>query len=186
MLSYVTSNPGKAREARSYLDSVDRVDYDYPEIQSDSLATIATHGARDAHREVGGPVLVDDAGLFVDALGGFPGPYSSFVHETVGVERVWRLAEPEPDHRASFRTALAYCDESTRARQPDGVRTFEGRVTGRLVPPRGNEGFGYDPVFEYDGRTFAEMDPEEKNAVSHRGRALEKFAEWYHGERADD
>jgi len=183
VLNYVTSNPGKAREARSYLDAVERVDYDYPEIQSDSLAEIAAAGARDAHREVGGPVLVDDAGLFVDALGGFPGPYSSYVHETVGIERVWRLAEPEDDHRASFRAALAYRDDRTREHQPDGVRVFEGRVTGRLVAPRGDGGFGYDPIFEYDGSTFAEMDPAEKNAVSHRGRALETFAEWYHQER---
>jgi XTP/dITP diphosphohydrolase len=185
MLTYVTSNPGKAREARSYLDGVERVDYDYPEIQSDSLVEIAAHGALDAHREVGRPVLVDDAGLFVDALGGFPGPYSAYVHETVGVERVWRLADPESDHRASFRAVLAYCDAATRERQSDGVHTFDGRVTGRLVSPRGDGGFGYDPIFEYDGQTFAEMEPEEKNAVSHRGRALEQFAEWYHRERLD-
>ncbi len=185
MLNYVTSNPGKAREARAYFDAVERVDYDYPEIQSDSLETIAAHGARDAHREVGSPVLVDDAGLFVDALGGFPGPYSSYVHETVGVERVWRLAKPEDDHRASFRATLAYCDDRTRERQPDGVRTFGGRVTGRLVAPRGDGGFGYDSIFEYDGATFAEMEPAEKNAVSHRGRALGKFADWYHEERTD-
>ncbi len=184
MFRYVTSNPGKAREAEDYFDgSVERVDYDYTEIQSDSLATIAAAGAREAHDAVGGPVLVDDAGLFVDALGGFPGPYSSFVYDTVGTERVWRLAEPEDDHRASFRVVLAYCDATTLDRQPDGVQTFEGRVTGRLVAPRGDDGFGYDPIFEYDGQTFAEMAAREKNAVSHRGRALEKFAEWYHGDR---
>jgi XTP/dITP diphosphohydrolase len=187
VLSYVTSNPGKAREAAEYFDGeVSQVDYDYTEIQSDSLATIAAHGAREAHAAVEGPVLTDDAGLFVDALGGFPGPYSSFVHDTVGVERVWRLAEPEADRRSSFRTALAYCDETTLEHEPDGVRVFEGRVTGRLVAPRGEGGFGYDPIFEYDGQTFAEMDAAEKNAVSHRGRALEAFAEWHHRERADE
>ncbi|OTE98725.1 non-canonical purine NTP pyrophosphatase, partial [Halorubrum sp. SD612] len=50
---------------------------------------------------------------------------------------------------------------------------------GRIVAPRGDGGFGYDPIFEHDGETFAEMDTDRKNAVSHRGRALEKFAEWY-------
>ena len=60
---------------------------------------------------------------------------------------------------------------------PDHAR--EGVVPGEVVAPRGEGGFGYDPIFEYDGTTFAEMDPTEKNAVSHRGRALEKFAEWY-------
>jgi XTP/dITP diphosphohydrolase len=185
VIRYVTSNAGKAREAREYLgsDGVEQVDYDYTEVQSDSLAEIAAHGAREAHREVGGPVVVDDAGLFVDAFDGFPGPYSSFVEDTVGVERVWRLAEPEADRRASFRLALAYCDGRTLEARPDGVETFEGRVTGRLVAPRGDGGFGYDPIFEYDGRTLAEMDPAEKNAISHRGRALEKFAEWHAEER---
>ncbi|PSP29219.1 non-canonical purine NTP pyrophosphatase, partial [Halobacteriales archaeon QH_2_65_14] len=59
------------------------------------------------------------------------------------------------------------------------VKLFEGVVPGTIVAPRGDGGFGYDPIFEYDGRTFAEMSTDEKNAVSHRGRALAKFAEWY-------
>ena len=61
------------------------------------------------------------------------------------------------------------------------VKLFYGSVRGRLVEPRGDGGFGYDPIFEHDGRTLAEMTPAEKNAVSHRGRALAKFAEWFGG-----
>ena len=76
MLRYVTTNPGKVREAEEYLgdDAVAQLDYDYTEIQSDDLGTIAARGAREAYRHAGEPVLVDDAGLFVDALDGFPGP----------------------------------------------------------------------------------------------------------------
>jgi dITPase (EC 3.6.1.-) len=66
-------------------------------------------------------------------------------------------------------------------REPLPVKLFEGYVPGRIVAPRGDGGFGYDPIFEHDGQTFGEMDTERKNAVSHRGRALEKFAEWYAG-----
>jgi XTP/dITP diphosphohydrolase len=183
VINFVTSNEGKVREAREYLGSVEQVDFDYTEVQSDSLAEIAAHGAREAYEEVGEPVVVDDAGLFVDSLDGFPGPYSSYVEDTVGVERVWRLTEPEEDHRGSFRLVLAYCDGETLANQPDGVETFEGRVTGQLVAPRGDGGFGYDPIFEYNGQTLAEMSPAEKNAISHRGRALEKFADWHASER---
>ncbi|MFC6737384.1 non-canonical purine NTP pyrophosphatase, partial [Halolamina salina] len=62
------------------------------------------------------------------------------------------------------------------------VKLFEGRVRGTLVEPRGEGGFGFDPIFEHEGTTFAEMDEAEKNAISHRGRALAKFAEW-HAER---
>jgi XTP/dITP diphosphohydrolase len=183
VINFVTSNSGKVREAREYLDEIEQVNFDYTEVQSDSLSEIAAHGAREAYEEVGDPVVVDDAGLFVDCLDGFPGPYSSYVEDTVGVERVWHLTEPEQDHRGSFRLVLAYCDEETLENQPEEVQTFEGRVTGQLVAPRGDGGFGYDPIFEYNGRTLAEMSPAEKNAISHRGRALENFAEWHARER---
>lgn len=172
MLRFVTSNPGKAREAREYLPSeVERVDYDYPEIQSESLAEVAAAGARDAYRELGEPVFVDDAGLFIDAVDGFPGPYSSYVEAKLGIERVQELTEREESQRARFRAVVAYADG-------EGIETFEGAVRGRIVPARGSGGFGYDPIFEHRGTTFAEMDTEEKNAVSHRGRALAKFGDW--------
>ena len=176
-IQFVTGNDGKVREARAYLEGlepVEQVDYDYTEVQSDDLAAIAAHGAREAFEELGGEdgVLVDDAGLFVDALGGFPGPYSAYVEDTLGVERVWQLASAEANRRAHFRTVLAYADER-------GVETFEGAVGGTLVAPRGEGGFGYDPIFEYNGQTMAEMSTEQKNAISHRGRALATFAEWY-------
>ncbi|EMA35475.1 RdgB/HAM1 family non-canonical purine NTP pyrophosphatase [Halobiforma nitratireducens] len=177
LVRFVTGNEGKAREAQEYLDgitAVNRVEYDYTEIQSDSLEEIATRGAREAFEELAGtePVLVGDTGLFVDALGGFPGPYSAYVEDTVGVERLWRLVEAEENRRARFRTVLAFADG-------DRTETFAGELAGTIVAPRGDGGFGYDPIFEYNGQTLAEMDVEEKNAISHRGRALATFADWY-------
>ena len=235
MLRYVTTNEGKMREAADYLGdgAVEQFDYDYVEIQSDDPGTIAAHGAREAYRACGEPVITDDAGLFVDALNGFPGTYSSFVEDTLGIERVARLALAEDDTRASFRCVLAYCDgdpfeaapdtvarddravaaasspEGSDSERPDPngsppngsppngsstgteraeretlpVKLFEGYVPGRIVEPRGDGGFGYDPIFEHGGTTFAEMDPAEKNALSHRGRALAKFAEWFQARR---
>ncbi|SDJ41066.1 XTP/dITP diphosphatase [Natronorubrum texcoconense] len=176
-IRFVTGNEGKVSEAREYFEgiaSVEQVQYDYTEVQSDSLADIATHGARETFEalESDEPVIVDDTGLFVDALGGFPGPYSAYVEDTVGVERLWRLASEEENRRARFRTVLVYADA-------DGTETFEGSVAGTLVAPRGEGGFGYDPIFEYNGATLAEMSTEEKNAISHRGRAFAAFAEWY-------
>jgi XTP/dITP diphosphohydrolase len=205
VLRYVTTNAGKVREAREYLDdgAVSQLDFDYAEIQAPTLDPIAARGAREAHRHADDPVLVDDAGLFVDGLDGFPGPYSSYVEGTLGVERVGRLARDAADGppRAAFRCVLAYCDGDPFDASPDPVdrgdraaaaataddgddadlpvKLFEGVVRGRIVEPRGDGGFGYDPIFERDGTTFAEMSAEEKNAVSHRGRALAKFAEWY-------
>lgn len=175
-LRFVTTNPGKVREAEQYLEDVcdvARSDYDYAEIQSDDLAEIAARGAEDAYeaQDADVPVVVDDAGLFVRALDGFPGPYSSYVEDTLGVERVWQLGEPLEDRRAAFRCVVAYADGDT-------TETFAGSVQGTLVAPRGDGGFGFDPIFEHDGATFAEMDTERKNALSHRGRALAKLADW--------
>ena len=180
-IRFVTSNEGKVREAREYLtEPVEQVNYDYTEIQSDDLGDIAAYGAREAFSHLGGeePVLVDDAGLFCDAFDGFPGPYSAYVQDTVGVQGVRDLVATAEDDRARFRTVLAYCDG-------DEVYTFEGAVQGRIVDPRGDGGFGYDPIFEHDGQTMAEMSTAEKNAISHRGRALAKFADWYAAEPAE-
>ncbi len=210
MLRYVTTNDGKVREAEEYLDAVSSFDYDYPEIQADSLEPIAADGARRAFDRVGEPVIVDDAGLFIEPFDGFPGPYSAYVEETLGVEAVGRLARREDATRAYFRCVIAYCDgkgfeaspepvdledrrgqdlaadrratattDDTVADDDLPVKLFTGAVPGRIVEPRGDGGFGYDPIFEHDGATFAEMSAAEKNAVSHRGRALAKFAEWY-------
>ena len=183
-IRFVTGNDGKVEEAREYLEGagerVEQVAFDYTEVQSNDLADIAILGALEAFEELGGdqPVLVDDTGLFIDAFEGFPGPYSAYVEHTLGVERVWEICEQEVDRRAYFRTIIAYADGDT-------VETFEGSVRGRIVAPRGEGGFGYDPIFEHDGTTLAEMGTDEKNAISHRGRALAKFADWLADEPAE-
>jgi len=178
MLRFVTTNPGKVREARAYLPGeVEQLEYDYAEVQSEDLAEIAARGARESAEATGESVFVEDSGLFVDALGGFPGPYSSFVYDTLGIARVADLVREEDDQAARFRSVVAYCDG-------DSVETFEGVVVGRVVEPRGEGGFGYDPIFEHGGETFAEMNTAEKNAVSHRGRALAAFGDWLAGEPA--
>ncbi len=210
MIRFATTNEGKLHEAREYLDEpVRQLEFDYLEPQAEDLATVAAHGARAAYRHAGEPVVVDDSGLTIDAFGGFPGPYSSYVEDKLGIERVWRLAEREDDRAGAFRAVVAYCDgegfeatpepvdrqrrgqdiaaaERARATTDDQVRAgpvpvklFDGVVPGTIVAPRGDGGFGFDPIFEYDGRTFAEMETDEKNAISHRGRALAKFADWY-------
>ena len=210
-LRYVTTNEGKTREALSYLDDdVTQLDYDYAEPQADELEPIAAAGAREAYRVAGEPVIVDDAGLFIEGLDGFPGPYSAYVEHTLGVDRVGEIARDAGATRAAFRCVLAYCDGEPFAATPEPVdrgerrgqdlsaddrdraatddtvaegelpvKLFVGSVPGRIVEPLGDDGFGYDPIFEHDGQTFAEMAADQKNAISHRGRALATFADWY-------
>jgi XTP/dITP diphosphohydrolase len=125
------------------------------------------------------PALADDSGVVVDALGGAPGIYSARwagpkKDFAMAMQRVERQLGPDADRRAHFVSVLALA-------WPDGhVESFEGRVTGRLVwPPRGNRGFGYDPMFLPDGRsqTFGEMDPQGKHQISHRANAFRKLVE---------
>ncbi len=210
MVTFVTTNPGKVEEAREYLDeTVEQVAFDYLEPQTDDVHEVAAYGARAAYNHLGEPVIVDDTALTIDAFDGFPGPYASYVYDTLGVERVADLALAEESQSAAFRAVIAYCDGEPFQATPEPVddqrrgqdlgaqerasattdeqvvegsvpvKLFEGVVPGRIVEPRGDGGFGYDSIFEYDGETFAEMGTEEKNAISHRGRALAKFADWY-------
>jgi len=115
-------------------------------------------------------VLVEDSGLFIPRLGGFPGVYSSYVLGTLGLEGILRLVEGG-SREAEFRAVVAL-------REGRETHLFTGRVRGHIAPaPRGKGGFGYDPIFLPEGkdRTTAEMTAAEKNALSHRGRALRKL-----------
>ena len=153
-----------------------------PELQGDDVAEIAAWGARWAADKWDLPILVEDTGLFIEALNGFPGPYASYVLKTIGLEGILKLLEGVEDRRAYFKTALAFCDGK-------GVEpvVFTGEAHGTIShEPRGSGGFGYDPIFVPeggDGRTFAEMSKSEKNTLSHRAKAFKAFAEWFARER---
>jgi XTP/dITP diphosphohydrolase len=150
------------------------------EIQSDSLTEIATTSAIDAYKRCHLPIIVEDAGLFVDALKGFPGPYAAYVYKTVGNRGLLKLLENVQDRKATFRSAIAYCDSETGQ-----VTCFTGEAQGEITTQERavdvKSAFGFDPIFQPNAssKTFAEMTPEEKNAVSHRAQAVSKFAQWY-------
>ncbi|MEE9139852.1 MAG: RdgB/HAM1 family non-canonical purine NTP pyrophosphatase [Alphaproteobacteria bacterium] len=184
-LVVASHNPGKVREIAELLapygvEVASARDFGLPEPQESgaSFRDNAEIKARAAATATGLPALADDSGLVVPALGGAPGvqsarwagPERNF---GAAMERLERELQGKAERGAHFVCALSVC-------WPDGVcETFEGRVDGRLVwPPRGTRGFGYDPVFRPDGFevTFAEMDPAEKHAISHRARAFAKFA----------
>jgi XTP/dITP diphosphohydrolase len=175
----VTTNPGKVAEARAVLrplgHDVEAADSEVLEIQADDLATVARFKADHARDRVEVPYFVEDAGLFVDALDGFPGVYSAYAYRTIGCLGILRLLEglPEPRRAARFEAVIAYRDGNEQ------THLFSGRVDGWIArDERGAHGFGFDPIFLPEGRkeTFAELPPDEKDAVSHRGRALQAFA----------
>ena len=132
--------------------------------------------AFDAVVDLGIPSLADDTGLEVDALGGAPGVHSARfagpdANDARNRRKLLDALQGHENRNARFRTVVSYVDE-------DGVRYFEGVCEGRIEQQeRGTGGFGYDPLFTPIGetRTFAELEPDEKNALSHRGRALRAF-----------
>jgi XTP/dITP diphosphohydrolase len=148
------------------------------EIQHDSLEEIARFAAVEAYKQVGAPVLVEDSGLFIEKLNGFPGPYSSYVYKTIGVRGVLKLMEDYKDwesRKAKFVCVVAYALSET------DVKIFRGETEGYIsFDARGSSGFGFDPIFIPQGatKTFAEMSIDEKSLYSHRGKAFRAFGEW--------
>lgn len=167
----VTGNPSKLVEARRLFPRLEAVEIDLPEIQSLDLHEVLRHKARSAAARVERAVIVEETGLELAALGGFPGPLVRWMLEAVGPEGIARLVAHEGDSRATARCALLYLDGDTEV-------IGEGHTDGELtLPARGDRGFGWDPVFRPDGsvRTYGEMSPDEKDAISHRGRAWRAF-----------
>ena len=184
-LVVASHNKGKVREIEELLapfgfdiKGAEELGLPEPDENGTSFTENALIKARSAANISGLPSLADDSGLCVGALDGAPGIYSA---RWAGSEKDFRLAmkrvENElggnPDRRAFFVCVLAVA-------KPDGRdETFEGRVYGTLTfPPRGERGFGYDPIFVPEGHrfTFGEMDPEAKHAMSHRAKAFEKLS----------
>ena len=190
-LVIATHNPGKLREIAELIEPVgiacvgaEELGLPEPEEIGNTFLDNADLKAREAADLSGLPALSDDSGLCVDALHGLPGIFSArWAENTDGnrdwmraMERVWAKLEeagPEASCDAHFACALSL------AWPNDGqIEGFEGRVDGMLVwPPRGDKGFGYDPMFVPAGheQTFGEMDPAEKQTISHRARAFEKL-----------
>ena len=181
---FATGNINKFNEARSILSSYGfavamlRVKGD--EIQSDSLKEIAQTSAVNAFKRSRLPIFVEDAGLFIDALSGFPGPYAAYVYKTIHNNGKLRLMENVADRHARFQSVIAYCGETLC--EP---KCFEGESNGEITSTerrqQGKSAFGFDPIFQPVGssKSFAEMTIGEKNGFSHRAMAMRKFAEWH-------
>ena len=177
---FITSNKGKVHEVKTKLEplgyKIIQKDLGYPEIQTDSLEEVAQFGVKQIQKAgIDHPFILEDAGIFIDALKGFPGVYSSYVYHSIGLDGILELMKKivSMEKRASqFRSVFAYGI-------PEGeMETFIGTCNGRIATEKiGKKGFGYDPIFIPNGfnTTFAEMNTEDKNKISHRGRSLEKL-----------
>jgi len=182
-LVIATHNPGKLREMAELLEpfgtrvhSAGALGLPEPVEDGETFIANAEIKARASAEGAGKPALSDDSGLVVPALGGRPGIHSArWAGPEKDFDLAMRLVHEElgdGDRRAYFISALALC-------WPDGhMETFEGTVHGQLVwPPRGDQGFGYDPMFQPDGFdiTFGEFEPAAKHTISHRAEAFRKL-----------
>ncbi len=176
---FITGNKGKLSEVKEKLRSLDvtviQEDLGYPEVQGDSPEEVAEYGVECIKKRFSHPFIIEDAGLFIDALEGFPGVYSKYVFFTIGCKGILKLLEEKKRRTAVFRSVYAYSEPDKKP------LFFIGECQGIIAnKERGEGGFGYDPIFIPDGetKTFAEMSIEKKNTFSHRGKALDKLIDF--------
>lgn len=178
---FATGNDHKIEEAKAALSQfeiqVTKLEESRKlEIQSNDLEEIAASALALILRETKESVFVEDSGLFIHELNGFPGPYSSYVFETLGTEGILKLMEGAKSRKAEFRSSVAFGMDGT------WLATFSSATEGTIqLQARGESGFGFDPIFVpmWTQKTFAEMQMKEKTVYSHRAKALSKLALWY-------
>ena len=167
---FVTSNPHKWQEAQRILGyTIERAELELDELQAESVAAVALSKAQAAYAKLRRPVIVEDAGVELLGLGGFPGPFIKYWEKLGGLESICRAADGLGDRRVRAVCALGVCSER-------GSEVVQGSVDGVLsLKPRGSSGFGWDAIFVPQGqsRTFGEMTAAEKDARSHRRKAWE-------------
>jgi XTP/dITP diphosphohydrolase len=177
---FITSNKGKFLEAKTKFSGLDikiiQKNLGYPEIQADSLEEVALFGAKHIQKKFDKPFILEDAGLFIDSLNGFPGVYSAYIYYKIGLSGILRLLKNEKNRKAIFRSVYAYGESGK-----DPI-LFIGECRGTISDRElGSHGFGYDPIFipENCKKTFAQMETKEKNKVSHRGASLIKLKDFF-------
>ena len=190
-LALATRNPHKLRELRELIPQHALVplpaEVELPPETGATFADNAEIKARFAAEATGLPTIADDSGIAAAALGGAPGVRSARyagegASDEENLDRLLREVPRDGDRRVAYECVIAFAEPGGR------TELFEGRCEGTLAAePRGDGGFGYDPAFlpddVADGRTMAELDPAEKDAISHRGLATRAFRAWLEGER---
>lgn len=176
---FASSNKNKYAEANHIASNfglkLEFLKSNLQEIQANDLEEIAKYKVRQAFSFCSKPVIVEDDGLFIKSLNGFPGPYSSFVFDSIGNKGILKLISSERD--ASFRSVIAYCERK------DDVHIFSSDVKGTISKKEQGERWGFDPIFIPSGKKQTYSQLAEKNQISHRYMALKKFANWYLNKR---
>ena len=167
---FITGNKNKFEEIRLVLPDIEMLKLDLPELQSMDVHEIVRAKLAVAKEHGTFPCIVEDTAYSCDGLNGLPGPFIKFFLQALTREKFFNLVNSTGNTRSTGKTVIGYSDGTHDA-------FFEGEISGEIVYPRGESGFGYDPLFIPDGdtRTYAEMTRQEKRPFSSRGRAAEKL-----------
>ncbi len=179
MLSFASTNENKFGEIKSILQKYElKIEFckmEIKEMQSDSISEIAFEKARYAFSYINSPVIVEDDGLFIDRLNGFPGQYSAFVYKTIGNTGILDLLRNYENRSAEFVSIVAFSSGKSQ-------QIFEGKIRGHIAKAITEGGWGFDPIFIPSGShlTFGQLkNIQKKQEFSHRSKALLQFIEWY-------
>lgn len=183
-LIYLTTNPHKVNEANHFFNEkygfgveIMNPDFEIIEIQAKTCAEVAAFSAKYAADKLKKAVLKSDAGLYIDALGGLPGPYNAYFDKQIGVEKFLEMLKNEKNRRARIEHCFAYCEPG---KEPV---VFSGGGTGRIaMKPRGRLGRWHSFFYIPDGetKTLSELQEEDyEKEAKFWGNAIEQFAEWY-------
>lgn len=172
-LIFATQSANKLEEAQRILRTqIENYEIDLPEIQAVDVEDVVIYKVKFAYAVIRKPIMIEDTGLYINALNGLPGALIKWFVERIGVDGLCKIMESFDDKSAVAKTIIATYDGS------GPPRVFVGEIHGSIASrPRGNQGFGWDAVFipMQAAKTFAEMSPEEKDAFSMRRIALEKM-----------
>lgn len=173
----ITSNKGKFEEYKGIFTrnrlKLELMYLSYPEEQLDTLEEVAERSSYYLRGMIKDDFIIDDSGLFIESLQGFPGVYSSYVNKTIGNQGILKIMETKKNRNAVFKTCIAYYDKN--------LHLFTGEVPGRIISEmKGENGFGFDPIFvpEEASKTYAQMATHEKNSLSHRSKAAALLVEF--------
>jgi len=167
---FLTGNKNKLEEAKAIMPEIEGKEIDLPEIQEIDPKKIIEEKLKAASKIIEGNLMVEDNSLYLEAIEGLPGPLIKWFMKTIGNEGLVSIANKLGNYEAEAKVWIGYLSEGK-------TEFFEGSIKGKIVGPRGENGFGWDAIFEVEGtgKTFAEMTTEEKNAISMRKIALEKL-----------
>lgn len=184
ILLYLTTNPHKANEAKHFFQEkygfeieIVNPDFEIFEIQAKTCAEVASFSAKYAAEKLKRAVLKSDSGLYLDALGGLPGPYNAYFDKQIGIDKFLALLKNETNRKARLEHCFAYCEPG---QEPI---VFSGGSTGTIAyESRGNLGRWHSKFYIPDGetKTLAELQAEDyEKEAKYWGTALDDFAQWY-------